>query len=112
MSDFKKLKVWQKSMFLAKKVYLFTEKLPNEEKFALINQVRKCAVSIPSNISEGSKRSTDKDYKQFLKISSGSAAELETQLLLIEDIFNLKDDEINSTLKEIQMMLESFIKKL
>ncbi len=112
MSDFRKLIVWQKSMFLVKIVYLFTYKLPNDEKFGLTSQMRRCAVSIPSNIAEGSKRSTDKDYRHFLRISSGSVAELETQLLLVKDIYELQDEEVFSILKEVQMMLESFIKKL
>jgi four helix bundle protein len=112
MSDFKNLIVWQKSMSLTKDIYLFTEKLPPGEKFGLISQIRRCAISIPSNIAEGSKRRTRKDFRQFLKIASGSAAELETQLILVKDIYKIENKEIFSKLKEIQKMLESLIKKL
>ncbi len=112
MSDFRKLIVWQKSMLLTRLIYVFSGNLSADEKFGLTSQVRRCAVSIPSNIAEGSKRKTKKDFIQFLRISSGSLAELETQLLLIEDIYKIKDENINLLVKEIQRMLESLIKKL
>ncbi len=111
MSDFRELTVWQKAMFLAREVYRATRTLPAEEKFGLIGQLRRCAVSIPSNIAEGSKR-TKQDFMQFLKIASGSAAELETQLLLAEDIYNLPSQELLATLKEVQKMLETLMKRL
>ena len=112
MKDFRDLLVWQKSMKLAEQVYKFTATLPTTEKFGLISQIRRSAVSIPSNIAEGSKRGTQKDFKQFLRIAAGSAAELETQLLLCVQIYSTRDDEIMSTLKEVQKMLEVFMKKL
>ena len=99
-------------MLLARLIYLFTEKLPNEERFGLISQIRRCAVSTPSNIAEGSKRRTKKDFNQFLRIASGSLAELETQILLVKDIYKKEDSEVNLLLKEVQRMLESLIKKL
>ncbi|OGG43644.1 hypothetical protein A2841_03335 [Candidatus Kaiserbacteria bacterium RIFCSPHIGHO2_01_FULL_48_10] len=112
MKDFRSLVVWQKGMLLAKSVYVFTQKLPDTEKFGLISQLRRCTVSIPSNIAEGSKRGTAKDFGQFLKIASGSAAELETQLMLVKDIYLLDDENVMSILKEVQKMLEVFIRKL
>lgn len=112
MKDFRSLTVWQKGMTLVKLVYVLSKKLPDEEKFGLTNQIRRCAISIPSNIAEGSKRNTDKDFKQFLRIASGSAAELETQLLLIFDLYGVRDPVVDDVLKEIQKMLEVFIKKL
>jgi len=81
-------------------------------RFGLTGQIRRCAISIPSDIAEDSKRGTDKDYKHFLRISSGSMAELETQLLLVKDIYKLQEEEIFGMLKEVRMMLESLIKKL
>lgn len=72
--------VWQRAMQLVIHMYKFTEKFPSSEKFGLISQMRRCAVSIPSNIAEGRKRGSRKDYKQFLLIAYGSGAELETQL--------------------------------
>ena len=112
MKDFRSFTVWQKAMTLVQAVYILTRKFPDSEKLGLISQLRRCAVSIPSNIAEGSKRSTDKDFKQFLIIASGSAAELETQLLLTENIFHISDPNLYGVLKEVQKMLEAFIKKL
>jgi four helix bundle protein len=112
MSDFRNLNVWQKSMTLARDTYVFCGRLPSDEKFGLISQMRRSAVSIPSNIAEGSKRRTKQDFMQFLKIASGSAAELETQLLLSKDIYKAPVDGIVDALKEVQRMLEALMKKL
>ncbi len=76
------LKVWKKSMELAKEVYQVASELPVDEKFGLISQIRRCAVSIPSNISEGAGRNTNGEFKNFLGIANGSINELFTQLLL------------------------------
>ena len=105
MADFRDLNVWQKSMTLARDIYLFAKKLPADEKFGLISQMRRCAISIPSNIAEGSKRRTKQDFTQFLKIASGSAAELETQLLLSQDIYKVLASEQLQALKDVQRML-------
>ena len=99
-------------MTLARNVYVSTKRLPQEERFGLSSQMRRCAVSIPSNIAEGSKRRTKQDFMQFLKIASGSAAELETQLLLADDIYGIADTASTDTLKEVQKMLEALMKKL
>lgn len=94
-------------------VYKITRQLPKEEMYALANQLRRCAVSIPSNISEGSKRGTKKDFLQFLRIANGSAAELETQLILAQREYAIgaTSDALNK-LNELQKMLESLIRKL
>jgi four helix bundle protein len=112
MSDFRSLIVWQKAMDLTKQIYIVTKKIPDDERFGLIGQMRRCAVSIASNIAEGSKRGTKKDFSQFLRVSSGSAAELETQLLLSKDLYNIEVDKDMELLKEVQKMLESLAKKL
>lgn len=112
MSDFRDLNVWQKAMSLVCDTYVFSNQLPSDEKFGLVSQIRRCAVSIPSNIAEGSKRRTKQDFMQFLKIASGSAAELETQLLLTKDIYKASIDMLLESLKEVQRMLESLMKKL
>ena len=78
MHNFRNLQVWEKGVELAKSVYQLTRDFPDEEKFGLITQMRRCAVSIPSNIAEGSARSTEKDFSRFLSISLGSYFELET----------------------------------
>lgn len=78
--NYEKLVVWQKSMDLVEQVYRLTEKFPKDEIYGLTSQLRRCAISVPSNIAEGSNRKTKKDFCQFLSISSGSAAELQTQI--------------------------------
>src|SRR3989338_4409072 len=112
MLSFKELIVWQKSMDLAKQVYDISRKLPSEERYGLASQMQRCAVSIPSNIAEGNKRNTAKDYVQFLRIASGSAAELETQLLLAMDLYKIEISPEPSLLTEVQKMLEVMKKKL
>ena len=99
-------------MYLAREVYVLTNRLPSEEKFGLSSQMRRCAVSVPSNIAEGSKRRTKQDFMQFLKIASGSSAELETQLLLAEQIYKIPSKKETELLKEVQKMLEGLMKKL
>ena len=76
----KDLTVWKRSMELVLAVYVLTENFPRTEIYGLTSQMRRCAVSIPSNIAEGRSRGTRKDYLQFLRVSLGSAAELETQI--------------------------------
>lgn len=112
-SAFRRMLVWQKAMSITSAVYKIIKKLPKEENYALASQLRRCAVSIPSNIAEGSKRGTKKDFLHFLRIASGSAAELETQLILAEEEYAI--DGISSVLEELselQRMLESLMRKL
>ena len=80
----KDLDVWKKSMDLVEEVYRLTKGFPDSEKYGLINQIRRCAISVPSNIAEGSARNTSKETTQFCYIALGSLAELETQLLIAE----------------------------
>lgn len=112
-SAFRRLIVWQKSMTLAEQVYKLARELPRDELYGLISQLRRCAVSIPSNIAEGSKRGTKKDFGQFLRIASGSAAELETQLELSRTLYGKPiSSDVFAQLSEVQKMLESLIRKL
>jgi four helix bundle protein len=110
--NFQDLKIWVRSKNLAKQVYVLTTQLPEIEKFGLTSQMRRAAVSVPSNIAEGSKRSTKKDFAQFLRIAQGSLAELETQTIIAEEIFSLKTGSIRSEIKEIQNMIHGLIAKL
>jgi four helix bundle protein len=115
MHNFKKLKIWEKSMALSLLTYKITNGFPTEEKFGLTSQVRRCAVSIPSNIAEGYSRDSKKDFARFLSISIGSSFELETQLLLSKELEFISDDDFSKleiNLNEIQKMLNSFIKSL
>ncbi len=96
-------------------IYKLTAQFPVEEKFGLVTQMRRCAVSIPSNIAEGKARGTRKDYRQFLIVAFGSGAELETQLLIAKQL-NYASPEIlkitNARLDEIMKMLNALIAKL
>jgi four helix bundle protein len=82
MHNFKKLKIWEESMTLVSEIYKTTKTFPDDEKFGLKSQMNRCAVFIPSNIAEGSSKSSDKYFKQYLETSLGSAFELETQLII------------------------------
>lgn len=112
IKSYKDLIVWQKGYELVKQVYKITSKLPQAEVFALQSQIRRSAVSIVSNIAEGSSRKTRKDYCQFMHIAFGSASELETQLFLCRDIYNLNVNESLSLLNEVSKMLCAIINKL
>ncbi|MBQ1711526.1 MAG: four helix bundle protein [Treponema sp.] len=104
----KNLTVWQKSMDLVVLVYKLMEQLPKEERYSLCDQIRRSAVSIPSNIAEGKSRNSIKEYKQFVGIAKGSAAELETQLLICERIGYLDKEELSEVmglLDEVSKML-------
>ena len=114
ISSFKDLRVWQISVDLVEDIYKISEKLPKTELFGLVSQMQRAAVSIPSNIAEGSKRGSRADFKQFCKISLGSAAELETQLLIVERLYPgiRLDSEIFQKIEDIQKMLGSLANKL
>jgi four helix bundle protein len=109
VSHFRNLIVWKKAMELVSRIYKITALFPKEEIYGLTSQIRRCAVSIPSNISEGSQRGTQKDFSYFLGIAKGSAAELETQLLIAMDlgyISNTDDFDLSiSDLVEIRKMI-------
>ena len=115
MQDFRKLGVWKKAHRLTLAVYKFTAAFPTEERYGLTSQMRRCAVSIPSNIAEGCGRGSDADFARFLHIAMGSASELEYQLLLAYDLtfineatYRTQTDQVN----EIKRMLGGFLKKL
>jgi four helix bundle protein len=115
MKNFKELRIWQKGMDIAVNCFKLVEGFPKEEKFGLSNQITKCGVSIPSNIAEGSSRSSEKDYKRFVEISLGSAYELETQLLIAQRVSFGNQELLNSTLADVndeQKMLMGFGNKL
>jgi four helix bundle protein len=82
LKSYRDLIAWQRAFSLAEIAYQVTARFPNEERFGMIAQARRCAISVPSNIAEGYQRGTRKDYIRFLSIAQGSLAELETQLLL------------------------------
>jgi four helix bundle protein len=111
MHNFEKLKVWQKAMDIAEEVYSLCLLLPDDEKFNLIHQIKKCAVSIPSNIAEGSGRNHNKEFIQFLGIANGSTFELITQLLLAKRLKLVSEEIVQpiiNQLVEISNMSFSF----
>ncbi len=101
IKDFKDLIVWQKSMDLVVEVYHLVKKLPKEELFVLSDQMRRAAISIPSNIAEGQGRNSSKEFVQFLAIAKGSKTELETQLLLCVKIKYLNSSDIETAINLI-----------
>jgi four helix bundle protein len=111
MHNFKELSVWQKSRKFVKDIYLLVGKFPKEELFCLSQQIKRAAVSIPSNIAEGAGRKSSADYAHFVDIANGSAFEVETQLFLALDlgyISEIEFEKIYTDIREIQKMLYSF----
>jgi four helix bundle protein len=110
--NFRELKIWKESLKFVKQIYLLTANLPLDEKFGLKSQINRCAISIPSNIAEGSGRSTDKDFLNFLRISISSSYELETQLILVNELFEINTNSVIEELHVIQNLIGDFIRKL
>ena len=114
-SDYKQLIVWHKSMDLVVEIYALVRLLPKEELYALSDQMRRAVVSIPSNISEGLGRNSDKEFVQFLSVSRGSLWELETQLEVCERlnyIDNSKTSKARNLITEISKMINSLANSL
>lgn len=115
MKDFRDLKVWQKAHQLVVAVYKVTQSFPGEERFGLTSQLRRSAVSLASNISEGCGRGSDRELARFLDISAGSSSETEYQLLVARDLGYIDQEQhhvLTTQVKEIRRMLHSFIQKL
>ena len=115
VQKYQDLVVWQKSIQLVKLVYFLVKKLPKEETYALSDQMRRAAVSIPSNIAEGNERQSTKEYVHYLSIAKGSKAELQTQLLICVEIGYLAETDIKETMElceEISKILSTIINKL
>lgn len=107
------LRAWQEAMVLVKDVYTITVDFPREELFALTSQIRRAAVSIPSNIAEGAARTGHKEFLQFLSISRGSLSELETQLLIAAEIgYVTIPPEINDRIEQLYALLGGLMKSL
>lgn len=115
VKNYTDLIVWQKSMDLVVEVYSLTKLLPEDERFGLVSQMRRSAVSIPSNIAEGHTRSSRRDFLRFLSIARGSKSELQTQLLICEKVNLLSRNDTLKALKlcsEISKMLTSLVSTL
>ncbi len=115
MQKFRDLKVWQKAHTLTLQIYKLTKAFPKLELYGLVNQIRRSASSIPTNIAEGSVQSTDAQFARFLYIALGSATELDYQILLaheLEYINASKYQELSSEIDQIKKMLSAFVRKL
>ncbi len=115
MHYYKELLIWEKSMLLVEKVYQLMKLMPDEEKFGLVTQIKRCSVSITSNIAEGAGRNSNKEFKHFLSIANGSTTELETQLILTSRLGLIDKNEVDILLKicnEIRKMNYSLQKRI
>ena len=115
MKSYKELEVWQKSIGLTSEIYTITKSFPSEEKYTLVSQLRRSALSIPSNIAEGWGRGSTKEYIHFLLISRASLMELETQIIIsskLNYITKKQQDNLEEKIISISMMLNKLISKL
>jgi len=115
IKTYRDLLVWQKSMALVTEVYKLSKLFPDEETYGLTSQMRRCAVSIPSNIAEGYGRNSTSDYVRFLRVASASLYELQTQAEIALNLRYLKKsdfDKLYESSREIERMLSSLVRKL
>jgi four helix bundle protein len=115
VKTFRDLLIWQKAMTLVTNCYAVSTGFPKEEQFGLTSQIRRCAISIPSNISEGFGRGTNKDYYRFLSISLGSLFEFQTQVEIAYNLNYITLENFNSLYedsRELERMLTSFMNKI
>lgn len=115
MHNYKELLIWKKAMSMVKMTYKLMNSMPDSERYGLTQQIRRAAVSVPSNIAEGAARSSDRDFIRFLYISNGSMAELLTQLELAIDLEFIVDSEARPTMDqilELQKMNFGLIKRI
>jgi len=114
-TSYRDLQIWQKSMDFVEKIYNLTNQFPKSETYSLVSQLRRASVSVPSNIAEGSRRGSQKEFRNFLRISYASGAEIETQLEIAKRLKYISDEELintNNLITELQKMLNSFIKNM
>lgn len=116
INSYKDLLIWQKGIILVVRIYQLVKSFPQEELYALTNQIKRAAVSVPSNIAEGYGRNTDKSFSHFIDISRGSLNELETQLIIAKELDFISNidlfDKIMSLLQEESKMINAFSKTL
>lgn len=113
--NYKDLNIWKRSIELVKNIYEISNSFPKEELYVLTSQLRRTAISIPSNIAEGFSRFHNKEYRQFLYIALGSCAELETQIIIANYLKYLDDDRFNDIINESEVickMISNLIKKI
>ena len=108
----KDLEVWKEAMQLVRNVYTWSQNLPKEEVYGLVTQIRRAAISIPSNIAEGAARGSRREFRQFLYVALGSLAELETQIFLAKELFGVDDEGLLAQMEKQRRLLLGLIKSL
>ena len=106
MHNYKKLNVWISSISLVKNIYKLTRKFPKDEMFVLTQQLRRAAISIPSNIAEGAGRNSNAQFKNFLQISIGSCYEANTQLIISKELEYISEEELDTISKELDSIMK------
>ncbi len=104
MRNFREYDIWKHAIEIAKEIYLLTEKFPNTEKYGLISQIQRAAVSIGSNIAEGASRVSEKEFSHFLQIALGSAFEVETQLIIAQEIAYIKLEDTEAMIVKVHTL--------
>ncbi len=115
IKNFRELDIWKKGIELVKVVYKATEKFPHHELYGLTSQMRRCAVSVPSNVAEGFRRRHPKEFKQFLNIALGSLAELETQIIIAKELGYVGNEDEKNLLElidHLNCMITNLLKKI
>ena len=115
IKNYRDLVIWQKGIALVKEIYLLTQKFPQTEIYGLSNQIRRAAVSIPSNIAEGQSRQHTGEFRQFLHVALGSLAEVDTQLVIAKELTYLPQEEMVTAEQltvELRKMIHTLIKRL
>jgi len=113
--NFKRLEIWNKGIHIVKEIYKVSKLLPSEEKFGLRSQIKRAAVSIPSNIAEGSSRNSEIEFRRFLGITIGSLFELEIQLIIANELGFLRSEEtkdLHNLVKEESKMINALILRI
>jgi four helix bundle protein len=104
MRNFREYDIWKSAIEIAKEIYLLTEQFPNAEKYGLVSQIQRAAVSIASNIAEGASRESEKEFSHYLQIALGSAFEVETQLIIAQEIVYIKAEDSIKLLEKLQTL--------
>ena len=115
IKDYRDLLIWQKSIALVKEIYLLSQRFPTTEVYGLSNQIRRAAVSIPSNIAEGQSRQHTGEFRQFLHVALGSLAEVDTQLIIAKELSYIPKENTSTAenlIIELRKMIHTLIKKL
>ena len=110
IKNFQDLRIWQIGIEVVKDIYILTKKFPKEELYGLTSQMRRSAVSIPSNIAEGFRRYYNKEYKQFLHIALGSCAELETQIIIASELDYVNETDKTELIEKIKYICRMTVK--